>query len=95
MVRHLAAKVSHNLLGSRLHIADSAIVAQPLPEIEQGLFWCLSQVGHCGQGRHKTLVIGNNSSHLGLLQHNLADPDGIGILTLTPGQITFIFIVPS
>jgi hypothetical protein len=47
------------------------------------------------KGLQESLVIGDNRRHLGLLEHDLRNPDGIGITGFSPGEISAIFLKPS
>jgi hypothetical protein len=41
------------------------------------------------------LIIGDDRGDLGLLEHDLRNPDGIGISCSSPGKISFILLKPS
>ena len=43
----------------------------------------------------KSLVIRDDGGHLGLLEHDLRDPDGIRIVGAPPGKITPLLPVPA
>ena len=43
----------------------------------------------------KFLVVGDHRGHLGLLKHDLRNPDGIGISGFSPGEVSFILLEPS
>jgi hypothetical protein len=47
------------------------------------------------KGLQKSLVIGDNRCHLGLLEHDLRNPDGIRITGFSPGEISAFFLKPS
>jgi hypothetical protein len=40
------------------------------------------------------LVVRNDSGHLGLLEHDLRDPDGIGITGSSPGEVSAVLLKP-
>jgi len=46
------------------------------------------------EGLQKSLVIGDNRCHLGLLEHDLRNPDGIGIAGFSPGEISAVLFKP-
>ncbi|MFT3881078.1 MAG: hypothetical protein QM703_15625 [Gemmatales bacterium] len=86
--------VTHDKLRCLVKIPGSAIVAQAFPIFQHFLFMCLGQISDCGEPCEKLLEEGDDRRHLSLLQHHLADPNGIGITTGTPGQVALIGPVP-
>ncbi len=50
------------------------------------LFVGLRQLPDCGKGTQETLEVWDDGGDLGLLQHDLADPDGIGIARGAQGR---------
>ena len=70
-----------------MQIAGTRVIAQSGPERHHFFR------GRCGQRRHirkffqKTGVIRNHRRHLCLLQHDLREPDTVGITRLLPGQL--------
>ena len=72
--------------GRAVQVAGPAIVSQPFPQAQNLLFVGGREVGNRREGGEKTLEIGNHRGHLGLLQHDLADPDAIGIAVASPGE---------
>jgi hypothetical protein len=46
------------------------------------------------EGLQKSLVIGDNRRYLGLLEHDLGNPDGIGIMGFSPGEISAVLFKP-
>ena len=73
--------------GSPVQIASSTVVTKSFPEAENLLLVGLGQGGNIGKGMQKTLEEWNDGRDLCLLQHDLADPNGIGIARPPPGQI--------
>lgn len=55
----------------------------------------ISQLVQSGKALHKPQVIIDYRGYLGLLQHDLANPDAVGIDLLLPGQIvTAVLLLP-
>jgi hypothetical protein len=46
------------------------------------------------KGLQKFLVIGDSRCDLGLLEHDLRNPDGIGIMCFSPGEISTVLYKP-
>ena len=69
-----------------MEIASAAVVPQSFPEtqdiIDTGGGECLD----IGKADCETLEVGDDGSHRGLLQHDFAEPDSVGILLLSPRQ---------
>ena len=43
--------------------------------------------GEIGEAREETLIVGNDRGDLGLLEHDLRQPDAVRIARILPGQI--------
>ena len=72
--------------GSLVQVAGACVISQPCPVIEHRVYRGARQAGNIGEAQDKTLVVGNDRSHLGLLQHDLRNPDAIRIPIALPGQ---------
>jgi hypothetical protein len=48
-----------------------------------------------GKPRQKRLEIAKHGRHLSLLEHNLRNPDGIEIGTISPGEIASMLVIPA
>jgi hypothetical protein len=46
------------------------------------------------EGLQKSFVIGDNRCYFGLLEHDLGNPDGIGITGFSPGEISAVLLKP-
>ena len=58
------------------------------------MFLSVGQRRNIGKAREKPLEIGSDCGHLGLLEHDLADPDGIRISRPAPGQVPRVTAEP-
>jgi hypothetical protein len=54
----------------------------------------LRQGFYGGKGGNKTPVIWNNRCDLGLLEHDLGNPNMVRIAGIPPRQLTFFLVVP-
>ena len=64
-----------------------AVVSQTFPGTQHALLGCGSQISNSGEKIDKRLIITHDGFHLGLLQHDFADPNAIGIGGVPPWQI--------
>ena len=71
------------------------VVAQARPEAQHVVEARLAQRAHVGEAGHEALVEGDDGLHLGLLEHDLAHPDGVGIARAAPGEIAGLPRVPG
>ena len=76
----------HRLRGGVEH-TGAAVVAKAAPEGEHALFGGLRQLPDRGELPQKPLVVGDDGARAGLLEHRLADPDGVGVACPSPGQV--------
>src|SRR5262249_58148497 len=84
-VRHVAVA---NLLRGAMKIARARVVAEPGPQPEHLVEWRSRQRAHRRKTRHPALPIRDHRLDARLLQHDLADPDGIGVARAAPGKVT-------
>src|SRR6266699_2183517 len=78
-LRESAAIAFDYELSRFLHITHPGVVAQPFPEFMDCL-WCGVGEGlNVWQCLHPTLPIGQHRFDLGLLEHDLGNPNGIGV----------------
>jgi len=75
-------------------IAGPAVVTESFPKSKYLLFACRGKVAQRREGAHKSLEIGNDRGHLGLLKHDFTNPDAIGITIVPPGKLPAIAYVP-
>ena len=48
-----------------------------------------------GKPAQPSIIVRNDGSGLGLLEHDFGNQDGVGIVGLAPGQIAFAFMEPG
>ena len=80
--------------GSLLHIIDAVVVAQPLPQLAQGVRLTGRQRGGVRQSRDKSFIIGDGRCHTCLLEHDLADPDMVRRRLLPERQEPLVCVKP-
>jgi len=83
----LAAVNTEDVLRGFLKVPDARVVAQAFPEFQQSLFGRGGERGDLGQLAHPAFPIRDDGLHLGLLQHDLADPDRIRIQRAPPREV--------
>ena len=93
-LRHNAAMLLHNLQGSPVQIADTAVVAQSLPEFGAEIFVCFCESFNGRKGIQEPFVVVTNCFDAGLLQHDFREPDMIRRRIRAPGQNTSVVVVP-
>jgi hypothetical protein len=87
IVRQMVLPFAEQLPGGLVQAAGPAIVAQAFPQAQHVLFLRRGEVLHRGKRGQEALEKGHHRRHLGLLEHDLADPNGIRIAGTPPGQI--------
>ncbi len=93
--RQLAAVVVHQEFSRCMDMARAGVVAEAFPLFQHILQGGGGQSGDMGEAFQKALEIGDDRIHLGLLQHNLGNPHGIGIERFSaPGQVAGILSKP-
>jgi hypothetical protein len=73
----------------------SGVIAKVLPDFQHLIRTSVSQGTHGWKSREKATIIGNNRLHLGLLEHDLGNPNRIRIPCVPPGEIAGMTGVPS
>src|SRR5690606_13832692 len=93
--RNVAAMFADNLLRRRLKLTRSAIVAQPFPAATRFMLVGGRELLYRRKALQEPFVVWNDRRHLRLLQHDLADPDGVQVACLSPGQIACMLAEPG
>jgi hypothetical protein len=94
-VRNLAAKFGDHLPGGLVQEAGAAVVAQAAPQGQHRFQGSRGQGRDGGERRQKPAVVLEHGRDAGLLQHDLGDPDPVGIVVLPPGQVAPVQGVPG
>ena len=81
--------------GRGVHLPGAAIIAEPFPLPQHLAFVGARQRSTGGKPGHEPLEVGHDRGHLGLLQHDFADPDRIGIVGAPPGKIAPVTAIPG
>ena len=87
VAREMAAVFGHQALRAGVQIARPAVIAKAAP---QGEHFVDRGCGQGGEGRktlEKARVIADHRGHLGLLEHDLRQPDAVRIAGVLPGQV--------
>ncbi len=69
----------HDDFGSFLQVAGARVVAKPGPVMQYGVEARARQGLDIGKAFQEAFVVGNDRTHLGLLEHDLRHPDAIRI----------------
>src|SRR5579862_111619 len=83
-----------HLAGGLVKVAGPGIVAQAFPELEHRVKRRLRQRLRGGKALHPALVVRHDGRDLGLLEHDLGDPDRVRILRAPPWQVPRTPAVP-
>jgi hypothetical protein len=78
-----------------MEVAGASVVAEPLPLGEDGFGGGGGEGGDGGEGLKPAVPVAAHGLYAGLLQHDLRDPDGVGVAVAAPGEITLVNIEPS
>jgi hypothetical protein len=87
IAREHAAMLVHDLPRSCMQITRARVVTEAAPVLQHAIFMGGGEIRDRGKARHESLVIGNHSGDLRLLQHDLGNPYGIRIVRILPGQV--------
>jgi hypothetical protein len=85
--RKVAAMAILEQAGGAVEVAGPGVVAQAGPVAEHLIRLGRRQVRQTGEAGHEALEIGDDRRDLGLLEHDLGDPDPVGAGVALPGQI--------
>ncbi len=83
----LAAEALDDLARSQVERPRAPVVAEPAPHREHVVDARLGEAPRRRKSRHEALEIGDHRLDPGLLEHDLADPDGVRMARPTPRQI--------
>ena len=78
-----------------MELPCAAVVAQAGPELVDLVEGCCCEGLDIGETGQEAFVVGDDGGDLGLLEHAFADPDSVGIASISPRQIASVFCKPS
>ena len=91
----LAVELGDDHLCRRVQLPCAAVVAEAFPQPQHVLFVGGGQSADIRQCDNEPLEVVADRGHLRLLQHDLADPDAVGVARLPPGQVAGMFGIPG
>ena len=71
----------------RMQVMRATVVAEAAPELEHAIDGSRGERADLRVCREKPLVVRNDGRHLRLLQHDLGEPDAIGIARALPREV--------
>ena len=87
--------LAHDRFGRPLKIARPLVVAETFPEFQDVVGIGGSQRRDVRKCAHPTFPIWDDGFHLGLLEHDFRDPNGVGIARATPREVAGVFGEPG
>jgi hypothetical protein len=69
-----------------MEVPAARVVAEAAPGREHVLLGGFGERVHVGKAREEALVVGDDRGDLRLLQHDLGEPDAVGVTRALPGQ---------
>ena len=87
IVRNLAAVLTHHIPRESVKIRGPAVIPQPIPRLPHPRRPCPGQRLDRRKRSQETPVVGLDSCHLGLLQHDLGDQDSIRVARAPPREV--------
>ena len=82
--------VADDRRGAVAQAAGAVVVAEALPEAQHVVERRRGEVLEARVGGEERLVLGDHARHLRLLQHDLADEDGVRVGGAAPGQVAAV-----
>ena len=92
--RQPAAVAAHHQARRPLQVFGAPVVAEAAPDAPYGVQGRAVQGLQRRERLHEAVVVWKHGGHLGLLEHGLGDPDGVGVAA-SPGQVTLVAVVPA
>ena len=77
----------YDSLGGGMEPACAGVITEPLPCGEHLLLCCRGEVGKGRELCHPVVKTGGHRRDRGLLEHELGDEHGVGVMALTPGEV--------
>ena len=99
VVRKASVMRRDDCLRAGVQIAGAGVVAESLPGVQHLVERGGGQRANIGKTRHESVKIGADRRDGRLLQHDLAEPDAVGVGALAgcgaPGQVAAVAVVPG
>src|SRR5690606_6281158 len=96
VTREFAAVPFDDDLRGLVQVARTAVVTQAGPQVQHFVFFGGGQGLDRGQGVHEAVEVTEHGADLGLLQHDLGDPNAVRRDALLPGQIlAAVTVIPA
>ena len=93
--RQFAAVALHDLPREPVQADGAAVVPHPGPEADDIGGLGVGERAECGEGVEEGAVLGDDALHLGLLEHDLRDEDGVRVGDAAPGEDAGVARVPG
>jgi hypothetical protein len=93
--RKASTMSTYNYFRDGVQISGSCVVTQPLPGVQDAGFGGARQNSEARKSTQPFIIIRDNGSNLGLLEHELGDQDGVWIAGIAPRQIAAVFAIPA
>jgi hypothetical protein len=94
ILRELTIIFIDNQTRSKVQVAGASIVAKTLPQHENILLGSVGQFDYRWKALHPPKVIRYHGFHAGLLEHDLRNPNRIGVGGTTPGEFAGMNDIP-
>ncbi len=93
--RQLARVLGDDSLRGTMEVPAARVVAEPCPVAHHLLFFRGGERRRIGEASQKSLVVGDHRAGARLLEHDLGDPDCIGIGAAPPGKFALASAEPA
>ena len=90
-----AAVLADNDLRGPVKVSGASVIAQALPHLENGLKPRPGEGARVGEALQEALVVRKDGFDARLVEHDLGDPDPVGIPRPPPGQVALLAVVPA
>jgi hypothetical protein len=91
-----AAVPLHDRPGRAMQMTRPRVIAEPGPEVQHLVERRRREPAHVGEAREEPLVVPGHGGDLGLLQHDLGNPDAVRRAIALPGQVLAPFaLIPA
>jgi len=94
-IRKFSAQFSEDGFGATMKISRSRIVTEAFPGAQNLRFSRRSKRADGGKPVQPPIIVRDDGSSLGLLEHDFGNQDGVGIVGLAPGEIAFALLEPG